>query len=143
MKDLISRKFDLQDLETITLTQIYSVVVIRPIAIKLSDQGIFTIPCTIDSYAFVKALCDLGASINLMPLSIYKRLGIRRARPTSMLLHLADRMVKRLSSILDDVLMKGWKVCVSGRFCHSGLPGLRRESHDFGKAFLGHKERFD
>nr|XP_009801882.1 PREDICTED: uncharacterized protein LOC104247539 [Nicotiana sylvestris] len=57
MKDLMSRKFDFQDLST--------------------------------------ALCDLGASINLMPLAVYTKLGIGRARPTSMLLQLADRTVKR------------------------------------------------
>ncbi|XP_075092343.1 uncharacterized protein LOC107802089 [Nicotiana tabacum] len=106
MKDLMSRKFDFQDLATVTLTQTCSVIVSRPIAEKLSDPGSFTIPCTIGSYAFAKALCDLGASINLMPLSIYIKLGIGRARPTSMLLQLADRTVKRLSGILDDVLVQ-------------------------------------
>ncbi|XP_019261075.1 PREDICTED: uncharacterized protein LOC109239026 [Nicotiana attenuata] len=71
---------------------------------KMSDPGSFTIPCTIGSYAFAKALCDLGASINLMPLAVYTKLGIGRARPTSMLLQLADRTVKRPIGILDDVL---------------------------------------
>ncbi|XP_019266836.1 PREDICTED: uncharacterized protein LOC109244234 [Nicotiana attenuata] len=62
-------------------------------ALKMSDPGSFTIPCTIGSYAFAKALCDLGASINLMPLAVYTKLGIGRARPTSILLQLADRTV--------------------------------------------------
>ncbi|XP_070057286.1 uncharacterized protein [Nicotiana tomentosiformis] len=106
IKDLMSHKFDFQDLATVTLTQTCSVVVTRPIAEKLSDPGIFTIPCTIGNYAFAKALCDLGASINLMPLAIYKRLGIGRARPTSMLLQLADRTVKKTSGILDDKSMR-------------------------------------
>ncbi|XP_070035654.1 uncharacterized protein [Nicotiana tomentosiformis] len=106
MKDLMSLKFDFQDLATVTLSQTCSAVVTRPIAEKLSDLGSFTISCIIGSYAFAKALCDLGASINLMPLSIYKRLGIGRARPTSMLLLLVDRTVKRPSSILDDVLVQ-------------------------------------
>ncbi|XP_016442906.1 uncharacterized protein LOC107768298 [Nicotiana tabacum] len=75
MKDLMSRKFDFQDLATVTLIQTCSTVVTRPIAEKLSDPGSFKIPCTIGSYAFAKALCDLGASINLMPLSIYKTLA--------------------------------------------------------------------
>uniref|UniRef100_A0A1S4B756 Uncharacterized protein n=1 Tax=Nicotiana tabacum TaxID=4097 RepID=A0A1S4B756_TOBAC len=95
MKDLMSRKFDFQDLATIILTQTCSAVVTRPIAEKLFDPGSFTIPCTIGNFAFAKALCDLGANINLMPLAIYKRLGIGRARLTSMLLQLADRIVKR------------------------------------------------
>ncbi|XP_070005880.1 uncharacterized protein [Nicotiana sylvestris] len=106
MKELMSRKFDFQDLATFTLTQTCSAVVTSPIAEKLSDPGSFTIPCTIGNFAFAKALCDLGASINLMPLAIYKRLGIGRARPTSMLLQLADKTVKRPSGILDDVLIQ-------------------------------------
>ncbi|XP_070017172.1 uncharacterized protein [Nicotiana sylvestris] len=106
MKDLMSRKFDFQDLAMVILTQTCSAVVTRPIAEKLSDPGSFTIPCTIGKFAFAKALCDLGASINLMPLAIHKSLGIGRARPTSMLLQLADRTVKRPSGILDDVLVQ-------------------------------------
>ncbi|XP_070022574.1 uncharacterized protein [Nicotiana sylvestris] len=106
MKDLMSRKFDFQDLAMVTLTQTCSAVVTRPAAEKLSDPGSFTIPCTIGNFAFEKALCDLGASINLMPLVIYKSLGIGRARPTSMLLQLADRTVKRPFGILDDVLIQ-------------------------------------
>ncbi|XP_070004350.1 uncharacterized protein [Nicotiana sylvestris] len=89
MKDLMSRKFDFQDLFTVTLTQTCSVVVTRPMAQKMSDPGSFTILCTIGSYAFAKALCDLGVSINLMSLAIYTKLGIGRARPTSMLLQLS------------------------------------------------------
>nr|XP_016473528.1 PREDICTED: uncharacterized protein LOC107795407 [Nicotiana tabacum] len=106
IQDLMSRKFDFQDLATVTLTQTCSAVVTRPIAKKLSDPGSFTISCTIGDFAFAKVLCDLGASINLMPMEIYKRLYIGRARPTSMLLSLADRTVKRLSSILDNVLIQ-------------------------------------
>ncbi|XP_070014010.1 uncharacterized protein [Nicotiana sylvestris] len=102
----MSRKFNFQDLATVTLTQTCSAVVTRPIAEKLSDPGSFTIPCTIGNFAFAKALCDLGANINLMPLTIYKSLDIGRARPTSMLLQLADRTVKRPSGILDDVLVQ-------------------------------------
>ncbi|XP_009770133.2 uncharacterized protein [Nicotiana sylvestris] len=56
MKNLISRKFDFQDLSTITLTQTCSAVVTRPMAQKMYDLGSFTIPCTIWSYAFAKAL---------------------------------------------------------------------------------------
>ncbi|XP_070007742.1 uncharacterized protein [Nicotiana sylvestris] len=105
MKDLMLRKFDFQDISIVILTQTCSAVVTRPMAQKMSDPGSFTIPCTIGSYAFAKALCDLGASINLMPLAVYTKLGIGRARPTSMLLQLDNRTVKRPTGILDDVLV--------------------------------------
>ncbi|XP_070013022.1 uncharacterized protein [Nicotiana sylvestris] len=81
MKDLMSRKFDFQDLSTVALTQTCSTVVTKPMAQKMSDPGSFTIPCTIGSYAFAKALCDLGASINLMPLAVDEEIPIILGRP--------------------------------------------------------------
>ncbi|XP_019238374.1 PREDICTED: uncharacterized protein LOC109218460 [Nicotiana attenuata] len=101
-KDEQYKKF----MEMLKQIQTCSAVVTRPIAEKLSSPGSFTIPCTIGNYAFAEALCDLGASINLMPLTIYKRFGIGKTRPTSMLLQLAERTVKRASGILDDVLVQ-------------------------------------
>ncbi|XP_019267298.1 PREDICTED: uncharacterized protein LOC109244634 [Nicotiana attenuata] len=67
MNDLMSHKFDFQDLATMILTHTCSAVVTRPIADKLSDPGSFTIPCTIGSYAFAKALCDLGVGKFVFP----------------------------------------------------------------------------
>nr|XP_016441952.1 PREDICTED: uncharacterized protein LOC107767460 [Nicotiana tabacum] len=87
------------------LKEMHDAVVTRPIAEKLSDPGSFTIPCTIGNFTFAKALCDLRASINLMPLAIYKRLGIGRDRPTSMLLQLADRTVGKFVFPADFVIL--------------------------------------
>ncbi|XP_049375774.1 uncharacterized protein LOC125840851 [Solanum verrucosum] len=70
------------------------------------DPGAFIIPCTIGSFEFAKALCDLGASINLMPLVIYKQLGLGIPNPTAMRLMMADRSVKWPMGILFDVLVK-------------------------------------
>ncbi|XP_070005773.1 uncharacterized protein [Nicotiana sylvestris] len=73
---------------------------------KLEDPGAFTIPCTIGSADFAKALCDLGASINLMPYSVSKTLGIGKPRPTSTRLKMEDRTMKRHLGIIDDVLVR-------------------------------------
>ncbi|XP_070024620.1 uncharacterized protein [Nicotiana sylvestris] len=73
---------------------------------KLEDPGAFTIPCTIGSAYFAKSLCDLGASINLMPYSLFKTLGIGQPRPTSMRLQMEDQTMKRLLGIIDDVLVR-------------------------------------
>ncbi|XP_047268122.1 uncharacterized protein LOC124898530 [Capsicum annuum] len=69
-------------------------------------QFAFTIPCTIGAREFAKDLCDLGASINLMPFVIYKKLGLDTPMPTSMWLLIADRSIKRPVGILFDVLVK-------------------------------------
>ena len=83
-----------------------SVIATRSLVQKKEDPGVFTIPCTVESLHFAKTLCDLGASINLMPLSIYKKLGLGDTKPTAMRLLMADRTVKRPIGILHDVLVK-------------------------------------
>ncbi|XP_070012482.1 uncharacterized protein [Nicotiana sylvestris] len=79
--------------------------IVHSMAPKLEDTGAFTIPCTIGNANFAKALCDLGASINLMSYSVFKTLGIGQPRPNSMSLQMANRSMKRPLGIIDDVLV--------------------------------------
>ena len=72
MKDIMSNKRRLSDFETVNLTKECSIILKRKLPQKLKDPGSFTIPCTIGISIFKRALCDLGASINLMLLSIFK-----------------------------------------------------------------------
>jgi hypothetical protein len=65
------------------------------------------IPCSIGELKIGRALCDLGASINLMPLSMMKKLNCGEPKPTKMTLTLADRSVTYLYGVLEDVLVKG------------------------------------
>ena len=55
---------------------------------------------------FEKALCDLGESINLMPLSIFRKLGLGERRSITVTLQLADRSLKHLRGVIEDVLVK-------------------------------------
>ncbi|XP_070011174.1 uncharacterized protein [Nicotiana sylvestris] len=83
---------------------------------KLEDRGAFTIPCTIRSAYFAKALCDLGESINLMPYSVFKTLGIGQPRVISMRLQMADRTMKRPLVIIDFVLVRVDKFILPANF---------------------------
>ncbi|XP_004240324.2 uncharacterized protein [Solanum lycopersicum] len=83
-----------------------SAIATRSLVQKKEDPGAFTIPRTIGLLHFAKALCDIGASINLMPLSIYKKLGLGDPKPTTMRLLMVDRTVNRPINILHDVLVK-------------------------------------
>ncbi|TIE41992.1 hypothetical protein DIZ51_16950 [Legionella pneumophila] len=74
MKDLVTKKRSIE-CETINMTHQVSAIVYS-MAPKLEDPGAFTIPFTIGSADFAKALCDLGDSINLMSYSVFKTLGI-------------------------------------------------------------------
>ncbi|XP_049394716.1 uncharacterized protein LOC125859006 [Solanum stenotomum] len=73
---------------------------------KREDPRAFTIPCTIGMLQFAKALCDLGASINLMPYAIYKQLGLGEPKATTMRLLMADCSIKHPMGILYDILVK-------------------------------------
>ncbi|XP_022883328.1 uncharacterized protein LOC111400113 [Olea europaea var. sylvestris] len=73
---------------------------------KLKDPGSFTIPYNIGGITFDRALCDFGASINLMPLSMFKKLGLRKVNPTTLTLQLMDRSITYPKGIIEDVLVK-------------------------------------
>ena len=72
----------------------------------MQDPRSFTIPCTIGNYEFGKALCDSSASINLMPLSMVRRLSLRKLTPTTMSLQMSDKSMAQPEGILEDVLVK-------------------------------------
>ena len=78
------RKFTKEGVVNLTIT--CNVVIQRSLLEKMQDPGSFTIPCTIGNFEFKKALCDSGASINLMPLSVIKRLSFEELTPTAITL---------------------------------------------------------
>ena len=94
MKDILSRKRRLSDFETVNLIEECSTILQRKLPQKLKDLSSFTIPSKIGNSIFERALCDLGTNINIMPLSIFRRLGLSEARPTNVTLQLADRSLK-------------------------------------------------
>ncbi|XP_062114118.1 uncharacterized protein LOC133825151 [Humulus lupulus] len=106
MKVILSKKRKMEDYETVALTEEFSAILQRKLPQKLRDPGSFTIPCTIGNFECKHALCDLGASINLMPLSVFKRLGLGEAKPTTVTLQLADRSLAHPREIIEDVLVK-------------------------------------
>ncbi|XP_076886743.1 uncharacterized protein LOC143536693 [Bidens hawaiensis] len=94
MKDLLKRKDRLGEVSSIPLMGDCLAVVLNRVPEKLSDPGVFTIPCLFASDAMSHALADLGASINLMPYSLYEKLELGELTPTRMSLSLTDRSVK-------------------------------------------------
>ncbi|KAH9802981.1 hypothetical protein KPL71_001600 [Citrus sinensis] len=106
LKDILARKRRLGEFETIALTQESSHMLQSKIPIKLKDPGSFTIPYSIGIRYAGRALCDLGAGINLMPLSVFKQLGVGECRPTTVTLQLADRSHAYPEGKIEDVLVK-------------------------------------
>ncbi|GKF91342.1 reverse transcriptase domain-containing protein, partial [Tanacetum coccineum] len=83
---------------------------------KLRDPGKFLIPCDFPGMDVCHALADLGASINLMPLSISKKLSLSELTPTRMTLELADRSITRPKGVAEDVFVKVGKFYFSTDF---------------------------
>ena len=106
LKEILSNKKKLEEFETVRLNEECSAILMKKLPPKLKDPGGFTIPCSIGPSYFEKALCDLGASINLMPLSVFRRLGMQEPKPTTVSLQLADRSITYPRGIVEDVLVK-------------------------------------
>ena len=73
---------------------------------KLKDPDNFFIPCVIGKFVIDKALCDLGASVSLMPLSICERLKLGELKPMRMSFQLSARFVKYLIGMLENILVR-------------------------------------
>ncbi|CAL1382306.1 unnamed protein product [Linum trigynum] len=107
LRELLTKKRKWADLEKVTLTSECNDVIQNKLPEKRDDPGSFTIPCVIGGTEFDKSLCDLGAGINLMPYSVYKKLGLGDVlKPTRVTLQLADRSVKIPKGVVENVLVK-------------------------------------
>ncbi|KAK4729927.1 hypothetical protein R3W88_022915 [Solanum pinnatisectum] len=105
MNDLVTKKRAVS-FEDDDRLQHCSYIATRSLVQKKEDPIAFTIPCSIALLHFAKALCDLGTSINLMQLSIYKKLGLGAPKSTAMRLLIADGIVKKPIGFLQNVLVK-------------------------------------
>ena len=73
---------------------------------KYKDQGMFDIPCKIGNVGIKRAMCDLGASINVMPLSVYNKISNETLKETKVTVQLADRSIIYPEGVLENVLVK-------------------------------------
>ncbi|GJR23197.1 reverse transcriptase domain-containing protein [Tanacetum coccineum] len=106
IKSLLMNKEKLLELAKIPLNENCSAMLLKKLPEKLGDPDKFLIPCNFPGMDVCHALADLGASINLMPLSIWKKLSLPELTPTRMTLELADRSITYPNDSLIDVLSK-------------------------------------
>ncbi|GJS16454.1 reverse transcriptase domain-containing protein [Tanacetum coccineum] len=105
-KSLLNNKEKLFELAKTLVNENCSAVILKKLPEKLGDPGKFLIPCDFPELVECLALADLGASINLMPLSIWKKLSLPELTPTQMILELADQSTTRSAGIAEDVFVK-------------------------------------
>ncbi|GKD13659.1 reverse transcriptase domain-containing protein [Tanacetum coccineum] len=105
-KKMLNNKDKLIELTKTPLNENCSAVVLKKLPEKLGDPGRFLIPCDFSEFDSYLALADLSASINLMPLSIWKKLQLSGLTETKMVLELADRTISKPTGVAENVFVK-------------------------------------
>nr|GEW53204.1 reverse transcriptase domain-containing protein [Tanacetum cinerariifolium] len=136
IKSLLANKDKLFELAKIPLNENYSPMLLKKLPEKLGDPGKFFIPCDFPRMDVCHALANLGASINLMPLSICKKLSLPELTPTRMTLELADRSITRPKGVAKDVFVKVGKFHFSTDFVVVDFEVDHRVPLIIGRSFL-------
>nr|GEV15706.1 reverse transcriptase domain-containing protein [Tanacetum cinerariifolium] len=109
IKSLLTNKDKLFTLAKIPLNKICSTMLLKRLPEKLRDPGLFLISCDFLGMDVCHSLADLSASINLMPLSIWKKLSLPKLTPIRITLVLVDRSITRPKGVFEDVFVKAGK----------------------------------
>ena len=105
-KELCTNKRKLNNNEKVSVGENISIALQRKLPLKCKDPGTFTIPCTISNTRFERCMLDLGASINVMPYSIYNSLNLGPMEETGIIIQLADRSNAYPKGVMEDVLVQ-------------------------------------
>ncbi|GJR40050.1 DNA-directed DNA polymerase [Tanacetum coccineum] len=144
LKDLLSHKEKLKKAaSSVKLSEECSTIIQRSLPQKEGDPGSFTLPCIIESLAVKNALADLGASINLMPHSLFQQLGISKLKPTKMSIQLADQSIKYPIGVCENLLVKVGKFIFLGDFVILEMDEDDLVPIILGQPFLAMEQRVD
>ncbi|CAM8884805.1 unnamed protein product [Rhodiola kirilowii] len=116
MKEILTGKRKVDGTETVALSEECSAAMHQPMPPKLKDSGSFSIPCDIGGITICRALCDLGASVSIMPYSLYAKLNLGDLYPTNISIRLADRSCRLPKGILKDVPIKVKNIYIPADF---------------------------
>ncbi|GJW75206.1 reverse transcriptase domain-containing protein [Tanacetum coccineum] len=136
IKSLLSNKEKMFELARTPLNEYCSAVLLKKLPEKLGDPGKFLIPCDFPGMDVCLALAYLGASINLMPLSVWKKLSLPELTPTCMTLELADRSISRQIGVVEDVSVKVGKFHFPADFVVVDFDADPRVPLILGRSFL-------
>ncbi|CAH9072683.1 unnamed protein product [Cuscuta europaea] len=136
LKEILSNKKKFEEKSTVAMSEGSSAIIQKKLPEKLKDPGSFTIPCIIGGFMVNKALCDLGASVSLIPYSMSKRLSLGIPKATSMTIQLADRSVKHPVGILEDIPVQVGKYFIPCDFVVLDMDEDERVPVILGRPFL-------
>ncbi|WZZ34801.1 hypothetical protein YC2023_018202 [Brassica napus] len=136
LKDVVEQKKKEMEGMVIPTHECSAIIQRLTVPRKLEDPGSFTLPCAIGPLTFERCLCDLGASVSIMPLSIAKKLGFTQYKKCKISLVLADRSVKLPIGILEDLPVKIGNCEVPTDFVVLEMDEEPRDPLIFGRPFL-------
>ncbi|GJT93924.1 reverse transcriptase domain-containing protein [Tanacetum coccineum] len=136
LKALNGNKEKLSEMAITHLNEHCSAVILNKLPEKLRDPDKFLIPCDFPGMEECLALADLGASINLMPLSVWKNISLPELTPTCMTLELADRLITKPIGIAEDVYLKVGKFKFPADFVVVDFDADPRVPLILGRSFL-------
>ncbi|GJR10359.1 DNA-directed DNA polymerase [Tanacetum coccineum] len=136
LKGLLTNKAILEEACKIIMNEKCSAILLNKLLSKEKDLGSFTIPYDIGQLHINNALADLGASISLMPYTMYKKLGLGEPKTTRMSLELADRSIQYPRGITENVLIKVDKFVLPIDFVILDMPEDSRVPIILGRPFL-------
>ncbi|GJT43508.1 reverse transcriptase domain-containing protein [Tanacetum coccineum] len=116
LSSLLRNKEKLEEIAIMTVNAECSAIIMNKVPEKLEDPGKFLIPCALQELNRTSALADSGASINLLPHSIYKKLELEALTPTRMTLELANRSISHPMGIAEDVVVRVYGFIISCDF---------------------------
>nr|GEY45518.1 reverse transcriptase domain-containing protein [Tanacetum cinerariifolium] len=105
-EDLLSNKSNIEDLSNVELNANCLAIELNKIPEKMGNSGPFTMPCGLDNSTVKQALVDLGASINMMPYSLFKKLAQKELTPTRMSIRLVDHTYRYPKGIAEDMMVR-------------------------------------
>ncbi|GJT59257.1 DNA-directed DNA polymerase [Tanacetum coccineum] len=136
LKGLLTNKAKMEEACKIIMNERCSAILLNKLPSKEKDPGSFTIPCDIGHFHIDNALADLGASISLMPYTMYNKLGLGEPKATRMSLELVDRSIKYPRGIIENMLIKVDKFVLPIDFVILDMPEDSRVPIILGRPFL-------
>ena len=106
LRDMLNKKKPIPSRDVVKLTEDCSAIILNQLPEKKKDPGNPTIACSIGEQHFEHALCDLGASVSVMPKVIYDKLNHHTLSPTSMCLQLVDQSLRYPAGIAENIPVK-------------------------------------
>ncbi|XP_070049582.1 uncharacterized protein [Nicotiana tomentosiformis] len=138
LEEILTKKRKIEKTSVVKLTEHCSAILKNKLPQKCGDPESFTIPCSLGTTTFDKSLCDSGASINLMPLSIYMKLEkeIEEIRSAPISLQLADQTTLIPEGIVEDVLVRVDKFVFPVDFIVVNMEENKKAPFILGRPFL-------